>query len=140
MKTKLTFLLSLTFLFLFSGSVYGQEEPEARRSYWGNGKLKDETHYLNKKKQGSAIMWYENGNKQREALFNNDKREGLTTSWYESGEKWGEAYYENGIQQGLATLWYESGKKKTEINYKYNNKTYKHLPFRYRVCFTKNTY
>jgi uncharacterized protein YjbI with pentapeptide repeats len=26
MKTPLTFLLSLTFLFLFSGSVYGQEE------------------------------------------------------------------------------------------------------------------
>ena len=26
MKTPLTFLLSLTFLFLFSGSVYGEEE------------------------------------------------------------------------------------------------------------------
>jgi hypothetical protein len=38
MKTKLTFLLSLTFLFLFSGSVYGEEE--VKREYWDNGKLK----------------------------------------------------------------------------------------------------
>jgi len=41
MKTKkLTFLLSLTFLFLFSGSsvVFG-EEPEVKREYWDNGKL-----------------------------------------------------------------------------------------------------
>jgi hypothetical protein len=41
MKTKLTFLLSLTFLFLFSGSVYGEEE--VKREYWDNGKLKKET-------------------------------------------------------------------------------------------------
>ncbi len=33
MTTKLlTFLLTLTFLFLFSGSVYG-EEPEVKREY-----------------------------------------------------------------------------------------------------------
>ena len=39
MKKPLAFLLSLTFLFLFCGSVYG-EEPEVRRTYWDNGKLK----------------------------------------------------------------------------------------------------
>ena len=37
MKSKLTFLLALTFLFLFSGSVYGQEE--VKKKYWDNGKL-----------------------------------------------------------------------------------------------------
>ena len=30
MKPKLTFLLSLTFLFLFSGSVFGQEEVKKK--------------------------------------------------------------------------------------------------------------
>jgi len=39
MKSKLTYLLALTFLFLFSGSVYG-EEPEVIKEYWDNGKLK----------------------------------------------------------------------------------------------------
>ena len=40
-ETPLTFLLALTFLFLFSGSVYGQEE--VKKEYWDNGKLKSET-------------------------------------------------------------------------------------------------
>jgi len=51
MKTKpITFLLSLTFLFLFSGNdfVYG-EEPEVKREYWENGKLKREIHFKNGK-------------------------------------------------------------------------------------------
>ena len=42
MKTPLTLLLSLTFLFLFSGSVYGQEE--VKKDYWDNGELKTEIH------------------------------------------------------------------------------------------------
>jgi len=44
-KTKpLTFLLSLTFLFLFSGSVFGQE-TEVKKEYWDNGKWKSEAHF-----------------------------------------------------------------------------------------------
>ena len=38
MNKKLTYLLALTFLFLFSGSVFGQEE--VKKEYWDNGKLK----------------------------------------------------------------------------------------------------
>ena len=44
MKTKpLTFLLALTFLFLFSSSVFSQE-TEVKKEYWENGKLKSEIH------------------------------------------------------------------------------------------------
>ena len=71
MKTKsLTFLLSLIFLFLFSGSVFGQEE--VKKEYWDNGKLKREIH------------------------FKNEELEGLDTRWYESGEKFTEHYWKNG--------------------------------------------
>ena len=42
MNKQLTFLLSLTFLFLFSGSVYGQEE--VNKEYWNNRKLKGGIH------------------------------------------------------------------------------------------------
>jgi hypothetical protein len=49
MKTKqLTFLLSLNFLFLFSGSVYGEEE--VKKEYWGNGKLKGGIHSKDREK------------------------------------------------------------------------------------------
>jgi len=45
MKTKpLTFLLALTFLFLFCGSVYGQE-TEVQKEFWDNGKWKSEAHF-----------------------------------------------------------------------------------------------
>ena len=83
MKPKLTFLLALTFLFLFSGSVYAKEE--VKREYWGKGKLYKEIHYKN------------------------GKREGLKTGWYESGEKWYEENYKNGKKEGLENGWYESG-------------------------------
>jgi len=43
MNKQLTLLLSLTFLFLFGGSVYG-EELEVKKTYWDKGKLKIETH------------------------------------------------------------------------------------------------
>ena len=36
MKPKLTFLLSLTFLFLFSGSVYGGDLQEGWNAYKNN--------------------------------------------------------------------------------------------------------
>ena len=50
-KTKLTFVLSLTFLFLFSGCSF-DEDSEVKKEYWDNGQLKTETHYKNGKKNG----------------------------------------------------------------------------------------
>jgi antitoxin component YwqK of YwqJK toxin-antitoxin module len=86
MKKPLTYILSLTFLFLFSGSVYGKEEVKIE--YWGKGKLYKEIHY------------------------NNGKREGLKTGWYESGEKWYEEHYKNAKKEGLETARYKNGRKK----------------------------
>ena len=57
----------LTFLFLFSGSVYG-EELEVKKTYWDNGKLKIETHYKNGKEEELATHWYWSGNKKSEVL------------------------------------------------------------------------
>ena len=86
MKTKpLTFLLSLTFLFLFSGSVYGQEE--VKKEYWDNGKLKAQMHYKNGKKDGIEGGWYESGRKRLRIGWKNGKMEGAKIQWDEYGEK-----------------------------------------------------
>ena len=77
MNKKLTFILALTFLFLFSGSVYGEEE--VKKEYWDNGKLKYETPYKNGKLEGRATRWYETGEKRGEVHFKNGKQEGLRT-------------------------------------------------------------
>ena len=87
MKTKpLTFLLALTFLFLFSGYVFGQEE--VRKEYDDDGNLRSETHY----KDG--------------------KQEGLKTLWTIDNRKWAETDYKNGKENGVLKGWHPSGKKK----------------------------
>ena len=70
MKTKkLTFLFALTFLLLFSGSVYGQEE--VKKKYWGSGMLQSETHYKNGIKEGLETYWFMSGKKTFEGNFVN---------------------------------------------------------------------
>ena len=72
MKTKpLTFLLALTFLFLFSGSVYGQEE--VKKEYWDNGKLKSESHYKDGNLDGRTTEWYEDGEVKSVGYYDNGK-------------------------------------------------------------------
>ena len=72
MKTKpLKFLLSLTFLLLFSGSVYG--DKEVKKQYWDNGKLKSESHYKDRKLDGRKTEWYEDGKVKSENLYDNGK-------------------------------------------------------------------
>ena len=67
MKPPLTFLLSLTFLFLFSCSP----EPEVKREYWNNGNLRKETYH----KKGSPndliseTLYDENGRKWMESWW-----------------------------------------------------------------------
>ena len=108
MKIKqLTFLLLLTFMFLFAGSLYG-EEPEVKREYWDNGKLKSEVHY-----NGLGAFWYRSGNKLSETPLKNGKGEGLETIWYESGKKKSEKHYEIGTRK----IWNKDGKLTYERNY-----------------------
>jgi antitoxin component YwqK of YwqJK toxin-antitoxin module len=147
MKTPPTFLLSLTFLFLFSGSVYGEEE--VKKEYWDNGRLIQETyykngdkeriestyyccdnnykegplkwkiHYKNGKREGLQTQWFETGEKQHETHYKNGKKEGLATGWYKTGEKRSEALWKDGeIQRdGVVIIWYKSGKRKEEIHW-----------------------
>ena len=106
MKTKpLKFLLALIFLFLFSGFVY-DGEPEAKKEYWENGKLRLERHYQDGKLEGLSTYFYENGIKMLEVHYKDGKKEGLQTHWYTNGEKWYELHYKYGKKDGLDTEWY----------------------------------
>jgi antitoxin component YwqK of YwqJK toxin-antitoxin module len=116
MKTSLTLLLSLTFLFLFSGSVYGQEE--VKKKYWDNGKIKSETHWKDGKPDGLSTYWYESGKNQIKTHYKNGERDGLVTTWWENGVKSGETHYTNGKNEGLETTWSRNSIKRSEIPYK----------------------
>jgi antitoxin component YwqK of YwqJK toxin-antitoxin module len=116
MKTPLTFLLSLTFLFLFSGCG-----GEVKREFYESGKLLSETPYKNGKAEGLATSWYETGEKMEETLYKNGQREGLETHWYKTGEKHNEYPYKNGRIIGLATYWHKNGVKSREEQWKDDN-------------------
>ena len=104
MKKPLTSLLSLTILFLFSGEVSG-EEPEVKKEYWDNGKVRLERHYRDGKLDGLSTYFYENGIKMFEVHYKDGKKDGLMTHWYTNGEKWYELHYKYGKKDGLDTEW-----------------------------------
>lgn len=126
LKTPLTLLLTLTFLFLFSGPVYGEEEPEISNKYWDNGKLKWKNIYDFKNGKMLSIGWFESGNKEVEVHYKLPKegikspliQDGELNLWYENGNRRSTEFYNNGKKVGLLTTWYESGKEWSETNYK----------------------
>ena len=97
MKTKLTFLLSLTFLFLFSGSVYGDD-------------LQDGFDAYNRKDYKEALRWYRLSAEQGDALaqynLGNMYREGQGVPQdYKEAVKW----YRLSAEQGFASAQYNLG-------------------------------
>ncbi len=96
MNPKLiTFLLTLSFLFLFTGLASG-EDINLEPTYWDNGNLK------------SKFQLDENG-------------DGLVTEWYESGGKKYTTHYKNGIEDGFRTEWSKDGKKIFQGTFKDGN-------------------
>jgi antitoxin component YwqK of YwqJK toxin-antitoxin module len=108
MNKPLTFLLALTFLFLFSGFAFN-DQPEAKREYWENGKMKSETHYRNGKRDGVSISWYVHGEKEYEGYYQSGKKNGVFSRWYESGAKEGKGSFKNDLPDGEFLGWHESG-------------------------------
>jgi uncharacterized protein len=96
MNKQLTFLLSLTFLFLFSGSVYGDEPIKI--------------HWKNDKKEGLDKVWYKNGRKKYIKHCKNDVLCGMFTEWYPSSKKKSTSHYKNRIENGFRKNWDKDGK------------------------------
>ncbi|SVC87037.1 uncharacterized protein METZ01_LOCUS339891 [marine metagenome] len=62
-KTKLlTFLLAPTFIFLFSGSIFGQETA-VKKEYWGRGKIKKSKTLQLWKDRRFFTIWHQNRTK-----------------------------------------------------------------------------
>jgi antitoxin component YwqK of YwqJK toxin-antitoxin module len=103
MNKPLTFLLSLTFLFLFSGSVYGDETIK--------------THWNNDKREGLDKVWYKNGRKKHIKHYKNDVLDRMVTEWYSSGKKKSTSHFKEGIENGFRKEWDENGKPTFQRNF-----------------------
>ena len=82
MSKSLTFILSITFLFLV-GCSGNEEELEVKKEFYDNGKLLSEVHIKNGKEEGLGTGWYESGKRNLKPIG----RKGTQKDWKPSGMK-----------------------------------------------------
>ena len=135
MKTSLTLLLSLTFLFLFSGSVYGGviddtfesfneiidklfSKKHQKKSGW-DGDKHDPLGLI----PGVRREYWENGEIRTISHFKDGEKDGLETTYDKSGKiKLGKVSYKNGKREGLKKVWDINGKKSWKVFFKNGKK------------------
>ena len=92
------------FLLLFFILNLSAEEQQPKdgiyQEKFDDGKLKYEISFIEGKKHGKEIFWYENGNKKMQSHFINGVEEGLWNQWHENGGKKLEVNYSNGKENG----------------------------------------
>jgi antitoxin component YwqK of YwqJK toxin-antitoxin module len=98
MNKSLTFILSITFLFLAGCSGNG-EEPEVKKEFYDNGKLLSEFHIKNGKEEGLTTKWYESGEKKYEVLWKNGKQDGIRKEWDEDGKLTFQGNFVDGVEE-----------------------------------------
>ena len=98
MNKSLTFILSLTFLFLVGCSGNG-EEPEVKKEFYDNGKLLSEFHIKNGKEEGLETKWSKNGGKQHEKTWKNGKQDGIRKEWDEDGKLTFQGNFVDGVEE-----------------------------------------
>ena len=76
----------LTFLFLFSDLVSAQE-PEVKREYWDNGKLKSVFRYKKGKENSVFIERSITKKSKYQYLWGDVGEDGFYSEWYETGGK-----------------------------------------------------
>jgi len=93
MNKQLTFLLSLTFLFLFGCGV------EVKKEFYDSGELKSETYWKDGKQEGLKTYSYESGKKKYELPWKNGKQEGIRKEWDEEGKLTFQGNFVNGVEE-----------------------------------------
>lgn len=109
---------------------YNGLESGVSKKWYADRKLMEERYYLDGKKNGKQIAYWENGNKKFEFFAKDDAYEGEMKEWNVDGKLIHLANYENGQEEGTQKLWYDNGK--IRANYVIKNGK------RYGLLGTKN--
>ncbi len=89
------------------------------RTFWSNGDLKSETHYLDNKKSGLEIMFYDYPDcPEQEVYYKNDTLDGTLIRYSKRCKKNFEENYVLGKKEGWEIEYYDNGIKKAEGYYK----------------------
>lgn len=91
------------------------------RTFWSNGDLRSETHYIDNKKNGLEILFYDYPDcPEQEAYFKEDSLDGTLIKYSKRCKKVFEENYSHGIKDGWEIEYYDNGIKKAEGYYRNN--------------------
>lgn len=116
MRTTVFFLL----VTLFFASCNNTVQPVAtddgtQRSYWDNGRLKSESHYVDGQLDGPYKTWYANGQVFQDGQYAKGMMDGSWLIFYPEGQLASKAVYVMG--KGKQTCYNEEGCIIREVNY-----------------------
>ncbi|WP_298534731.1 hypothetical protein [uncultured Algibacter sp.] len=88
-------------------------------SSYDSGVIKSKVEYIEGRKDGSEIQWYENGSKLMERFYAKGFKVGIHKAWWENGNLKFEYHFNNeGKYNGSMKEWYQSGQPLRAFNYK----------------------
>ena len=80
--------------------------------------LKWETQFVDGKKEGEYIAYFENGNVNFTANIKADNLDGVRRCYYDTGELMHIHHYQKGKEHGVTTTYYTSGQLIEKVHYK----------------------
>jgi antitoxin component YwqK of YwqJK toxin-antitoxin module len=94
------------------------ECDEIRRDYLNPLEhVRQETPYINGRKNGTRKEYYTTGHLRQETPYENNKRHGVQKAFYVSGVIEYETHFEHGRHQGTDKAYYDSGILASEVFY-----------------------
>ena len=97
------------------GSYYLGKQHGTTKTFYSDGKSKDERNYKDNIGYGRHFGYWENGKMKFDFMYINDRREGLQQQWYVSGTPYCVLNFKNDREDGMQKAWRENGKP--YINY-----------------------
>ncbi len=99
--------------------------------YYPSGKkLLEGSFTPNHKRNGKWISWFENGKIRSEAHYLNGKNDGKLTVYREDGSLFYEGFYKQGLKEGVWRIYNDSGKLGAEVKYALDTIVYKKTFFK----------
>ena len=86
-------------------------------SKYPSGVVKMKGFYINGRREGEWVSFFENGKKQSEGFFKSGLRDGKALVYFENGQVYYEGYYKDGKEVGKWVFFDMEGKKINEKDY-----------------------
>jgi antitoxin component YwqK of YwqJK toxin-antitoxin module len=92
------------------GSYYNGKRHGMTKTFYPDGKCRDERSYKDNLSYGRHRGFWENGNPKFDFTYYNDKLEGIQKQWYENGKLYTMQTYTNDSESGMQKAWRRNGK------------------------------